>query len=77
MNEILEVNLRFGVVNEKYGVPNDPVKHFKTKECGVESILYHEPDKIDNKHYVDIIFDNGSVIREFDPVQITTNKMHL
>ena len=36
----------------------------------VESIMYHEPDAIDNQHYCDITFADGTVLRIFDPGSI-------
>ena len=40
----------------------------------VGSILYHEPDKEDGKHYVDIYHNDGDVVRHFNVNSITFMK---
>lgn len=37
-----------------------------TGENNVKSIMYHEPQNIDEKHYCDIEFEDGGILREFN-----------
>jgi len=56
-----------------YGTTNETMeeKMYEVGKNNVSEMRYHEPKSEGDRHYVDVDFDNGSMIRAFNPTEIT------
>lgn len=54
------------IVNWFYGNEGEEFTQVSIKHDNVNSILYHEPEKDDKEHYVDVYYKDGEVQRHFN-----------